>query len=124
MTRRRSTALFALLALALAVPAQAHHAGAMFDSGKSVTLNGTVREFQWTSPHCFIQLLQTTPAGPVEWSIEMGAPIQLKRLGWSKTTLKPGDKATITVHPLQDGGKGGLFLSGLDGGGQKLGGSR
>jgi hypothetical protein len=124
VTRHHSVVFFALLSFGLAASAEAHHAGAMFDATKSVTLAGTVREFQWTSPHCFIQLMETTPAGLVEWSIEMGAPVQLTRLGWKKTTLKPGDKATITVHPLQDGGKGGLFVSGMDGGGQRLGGSR
>lgn len=124
MIRRRSSGVFVLLFLGLAGSAEAHHAGAMFDATKSVTLTGAVREFQWTSPHCFIQLMQSTPTGVVEWSIEMGAPVQLTRLGWKKTTLKPGDKATITVHPLQDGGRGGLFVSGTGGDGQRLAGSR
>jgi hypothetical protein len=93
----------------------------MFDATKSVTLSGTVRDFQWTSPHCFIQLMETTPSGLNEWSIEMGAPVQLARFGWKKATLHPGDKATIVVHPLRDGGKGGLFVSGTDGDGKPLG---
>lgn len=101
--------------------ALAHHAGAMFDSTKSVDLTGTIREFQWASPHCFVQLVETTPSGLAEWSIEMGAPVQLTRLGWRKTTLKPGDKATITVHPLRDGGRGGLYVKGMDGAGAPLG---
>jgi hypothetical protein len=121
MIRRPLPAYIALACLGLAAPAQAHHAGAMFDATKSVTLSGTVREFQWTSPHCFIQLVETTPSGLAEWSIEMGAPVQLARFGWKKSTLQPGDKATIVVHPLHDGGKGGLFVSGMDGGGKPLG---
>ena len=121
MIRHRLTVLLALLALGLSVPARAHHAGAMFDATKSVTITGTIREFQWTSPHCFIQLMETTPSGLAEWSIEMGAPIQLTRLGWKKTTLRPGDRATFVVHPLRDGGKGGLFVSGEDGAGAAYG---
>jgi len=124
MIRRRPTVLFVLLSFGLAAPAAAHHSGAMFDPTKSLVLKGTVREFQWTSPHCFVQLMETTPTGLSEWSVEMGAPIQLTRLGWKKTTLKPGDKATITVHPLRDGGRGGVFVSGLGPDGQRLGGSR
>ena len=74
MIRHRSTVLFSPCVLGLrSAPAQAHHAGAMFDATKSVTLTGTIREFQWTSPHCFIQLMETTPSGLAEWSIEMRA---------------------------------------------------
>jgi hypothetical protein len=121
MIRPRPCTLLALLSLGLAAPAQAHHSGSMFDASKSVTLTGTVRDFQWTSPHCFIQLAETTPSGLAEWSIEMGAPVQLARFGWKKSTLRPGDKATIVVHPLRDGGKGGLFVSGTDGDGKPFG---
>jgi len=105
--------LVALFALGVAIPAQAHHSAAMFDAGKNVTVSGTVREFQWTSPHCFIQLVAADPENAGEWSIEMGAPIELTRLGWKKTALHPGDKATIVIHPLKDGGKGGRFVSGV-----------
>ena len=50
------------IALALCIPAApalAHHSMAMFDQTKTVTLSGTVKEFQWTNPHCYIQLMVT-----------------------------------------------------------------
>ncbi len=106
--------LAALLAAALAptTPAAAHHSGAMFEQVKTLTLRGTVKEFQWTNPHCWIQL--NVPSGDgaaVEWSVEMGAPIQLYQGGWKPGTLKTGDSIEVVIHPMRDGTKGGLFVS-------------
>ena len=99
----------------LAVPAAAHHSAAMFDAGKRVTLTGTVKEFQWTSPHCWIQLLVTDPArpkvAPVEWGIEMDNPVGLSRHGWKRGSLKPGDTIVVVAHPLRDGSRGGQVVS-------------
>jgi hypothetical protein len=111
MIRHQSSVLLTLLAFGVAVPAEAHHSGAMFDSGKSVTVTGTVREFQWTNPHCFIQLVETTSSGPAEWSVEMAAPLELARIGWKRTTLSVGDKLTVVMHPMHDGSRGGRFVS-------------
>jgi len=50
-----------------------------------MTLNGVVREFQWTYPHCYIQLLVTDSNGQQkEWAIESGTPSLSMHLGWSK----------------------------------------
>ena len=111
--------LLSLLPGAAAV--HAHHAGSMFDSDKTVTLQGTVREFQFTNPHCWIQLQVPGSSGTVEWSIEMGAPMHLMRSGWKRNTLKSGDKVTVVAHPLRDGGKGGQFVSLTDAAGKTLG---
>jgi len=97
-------------AAALAVPALAHHSFAMFDQKKIVTLEGTVTEFQWTNPHAFIEL-DVAGAGKVShWSIELNSPNNLKRQGWTRTAVKPGDKVTLRMNPLRDGQPGGLFL--------------
>ncbi len=105
----RGTALLA--ALLVAVPGHAHHSGAIFDPTRKVTLTGTVREFQWTNPHCWIQVLVPGATGEEEWSVEMGAPLQLYQGGWKPGTLKPGDEVTLVVHPLRDGMRGGLFVA-------------
>ena len=98
----------AILALALmAVPAAAHHSFAMFDQKKIMTLEGTVTEFQWTNPHAFIEL---DAEGGRHWSIELNSPNNLKRQGWSRAALKPGDKVTLRMSPLRNGKPGGLFL--------------
>ncbi len=104
-----------------AMGAEAHHSAAMFDKTRTVTLTGTVRELQWTSPHCWIQLLAPADAGAAEWSIEMGAPFELYRGGWRPSILKPGDKITVVFNPTRDGSKGGLFVSAADVDGRPIG---
>ena len=110
MSATRSTALL-LATLLLAAPGYAHHSGAIFDRDRMITLTGQVREFQWTNPHCFIQVTIAGANGEEEWSVEMGAPLQLYQAGWKPATLKPGDSVTVVVHPARDGTHGGLFLS-------------
>jgi hypothetical protein len=102
---------FLTLALAAAaVPASAHHSPVMFDQTKTIVLTGTVREFQWTNPHCYIQLLVDDGGKQVEWSFEMGAPVYLYNRGWRPSVLKPGTRVTITANPLRSGANGGLVL--------------
>jgi hypothetical protein len=95
----------------LMMSANAHHSGSMFDDRSSITLVGTVKQFQWTNPHCWIQLLVPDKSGPVEWSVEMGSPSQLFRGGWKPKTLQVGDKMVVIVHPMRDGTNGGLYVS-------------
>lgn len=112
----------AILILLCAPPALAHHSNVMFDNSQEVTIAGVVKEFQWTNPHCYIQLLvKDAQGGEVEWSIEMAAPMYLYNLGWRPGTLKEGDTITATVLPLRNGGKGGLARDVLDATGQRIG---
>ncbi|HUO21804.1 MAG TPA: DUF6152 family protein [Caulobacteraceae bacterium] len=108
--------------LVVGTPAMAHHSFAMFDNQKTVTLDGTVKEFQWTNPHSWVQLLVKDPATgkEVEWAIEGGSPNGLARQGWKRSSLKPGDNAEITIHPLKDGTNGGSLI-GASVGGVKIG---
>ena len=102
------------LALSLvAGAAEAHHSMAMFDATKTMTLSGTVREFQWTNPHAFIEMDVPGANGTAaeKWSIELNSPNNLTRQGWKSSMLKPGDKISLTMNPLRDGKKGGLFVS-------------
>ena len=99
------------IALCAAIPASAHHSDAMYDSGKQVTINGTVKEFQYTNPHSWIQLLVPATAGaPVEYSIETAAPIVLLRAGIKPSSLQPGDKISLRYHPLKSGAPGGSLI--------------
>ena len=103
----------------------AHHSPAMFDMQKRVTLTGTVREFQWTNPHSYIQLLVKDKAGrEVEWSLEMAAPTYLYNNGWRPSTLKRGDTIAATIAPLVKGTPGGLVISVTTTDGRKLGGGK
>jgi hypothetical protein len=98
-------------ALIAAQDAAAHHSFAMFDNQKNVTLEGTVREFQWTNPHCWLRLLVTEPDGQaVEWNLEGQSPNGLVRQGWTRSSIKTGDKAEVVIHPLKDGSNGGSVV--------------
>ena len=106
------TRTLAALALTASCAAFGHHSFAMFDQTKQVSLKGTVREFQWTNPHAFIQIEVPDENGAmVLWSIEMNSPNNLRRQGWKSNLLKPGDKVTVVTNPLRDGKKGGLFVT-------------
>ena len=95
-----------------AIPAFAHHSFAMFDAEKKVTLEGTVKEFQWTNPHSWILLTVSDAQGKAEqWAIEMGGPSGLARQGWVPKTLTPGMNISVIMHPLRDGAHGGQFLA-------------
>lgn len=91
--------------------ASAHHSFAMFDLSQSVSLEGVVREFQWTNPHCFLQVVVTDGGATREWSVEMGPPADLYRKGWRPGSLKPGDKVSVTIRPVKDGSSGGSYVS-------------
>ena len=117
----RRCAGLALTALLLCLPGRsfAHHSFAMFNQNESVTLHGVVKDFRWTNPHVFIQLLTKKENGAdEEWSIEMTSPEHLARAGWRPGTLKAGDKVTLVIHPVRDGPVrdstlGGQYLSGI-----------
>jgi hypothetical protein len=118
----RSYRVFLLTTVALAQTALAHHSPVMFDQTQPLTLTGTVREFQWTNPHSYVQLVVTNDRGQVEeWSLEMAAPTYLYNLGWRPSTLKAGDMVTVTIAPLRKGGKGGLLLKAATADGKPIG---
>lgn len=96
-----------------AAPALAHHSFGMFDMQKDATVEGTVKDFQWTNPHIWVDIVVPASAhGPAgAWSIEGDAVGIMQRKGWSRSALKPGDKVKITYHPLKAGGIGGSLVS-------------
>ena len=98
-------------AILAAAPASAHHSLSKFDLVKEATLVGTVKEFQWTNPHSWIELDVPDSKGAVEeWGIEALSPNYLARRGWNRSTLKPGDKVSVVIHPMKDGTHGGSFV--------------
>jgi hypothetical protein len=101
-----------LAALVVAAPAFAHHSFAMFDGAKTLTLDGTVKEFELVNPHSWIDIMVTNDAGVAqEWSFEMGSPAGLSKQGMVADSVKPGDKVTLRAHPMKDGSRGGQFMS-------------
>jgi len=100
----------------------AHHSFAMFDYNKDMTIVGEVKELQWINPH--IHLLVNVPdgkGGMVEWDIEGGTPANLRRNGWSRDVVKPGEKISVAIHPLKNGTSGGMLVSATRGDGTPIG---
>ena len=97
--------------IASAGPALAHHSYAMFDRDKELKLEGTIKDFAWTNPHSWIEIDVANASGGTDtWGVECNSPNNLARMGWKSTSLKPGDKVTISIHPLRSGEKGGSFM--------------
>ena len=100
-----------LLLLGGTVPAVAHHSFAIFDHTRTYTLKGTVRSFQWTNPHGYIDLdVAEGPAGVERYTVELTSINMLRRAGWKSSDVSPGDEVTAIVAPLLNGDHGGLLL--------------
>jgi Cu/Ag efflux protein CusF len=96
-------ALIAVLAFG-AQPALAHHGGAAFDQTKTQTLTGTLTRMDFVNPHVVVYINVQNPDGTTtEWSGWLTAPNKLQRAGWSKNTLKPGDKVTLVGNQQKNG---------------------
>jgi len=109
--------------MGIAAPAAAHHSFAMFDPDKTVTLKGTVKDFEWQNPHVWLEMMvmDQVSGKSVKYSLEMGSVARSTYDGWKKDTVRPGDAITATMHPLKDGSRGGMYLSVELPSGQKFG---
>jgi hypothetical protein len=102
--------LLALLLWAGCGSALAHHSFAMFDMSKTLTLAGTVTNFEWTNPHSWIWIqVPDGKGGSQLWGLEGQAPGELTRHGWTRHSINVGDKISVQIHPLKDGQLGGSF---------------
>ncbi len=102
--------------------ALAHHSNAMFDKSQLRQATVTVKEFQWTNPHVWIQVYLENEAGErEEWSIEGGGPNTLFRKGWRPNSFKPGDVIEFKFFPMHDGSNAALFVAARFASGETLG---
>jgi hypothetical protein len=96
----RLTALSMLAGvLALSSIVLAHHGNAAYE-GAPVELKGaTVTKLSWANPHTIVEFdVKDDKGQPVHWAAELGSPSALGLLGWTKTSLSPGDVITVYVH--------------------------
>ncbi len=122
MKKILAAALSAGLALSASTAALAHHSFAMFDRTREVTVNGVVREFQWSNPHAYIQIVaQDSNGNDVEWSLEMGSPMYLYARGWRPRTLRSGMEVQVRINPLRNGRPGGVVIDVTDDEGNVIG---
>ena len=90
--------------LALATAALAHHGTANYDTTKTITVKGTVTDFQFVNPHVQIYWDAKDNSGAAQkWQGELTSPNRLTRVGWSKSSIKSGDTITISGYPTKSG---------------------
>ena len=111
----RARTLVAAMGIVLLMPlnaATAHHSAAMFDHAKTITLHGTVKNFQFTNPHSWLIVIVTGADGnPVEWGFEAEGPSTLLHAGILPKSFRAGDKVTVTANPMRDGRPAGALIS-------------
>ena len=95
------------------LPVAAHHSFSVFNTSETKTVTGTVKEIEWTNPHIWLWVNVPNDKGGVDvYAFEGMSPNFLERRGWTRTTLKAGDKITVDYNPLRDGKNGGMFRTG------------
>jgi len=118
----KAVSLIAIAVAAFTAPAIAHHSFAMFDDTKTVTLSGTVKEFEWVNPHSWLRVTvndEKTGKAAV-WALELSSPSRLVTMGMHADSVKPGDAVSVTFHPMKDGTRGGQFMQATLPGGKQI----
>jgi DNA/RNA endonuclease YhcR with UshA esterase domain len=107
MKGKKLVSLLAVFVSLLAwLPSFAHHGTSSYDLQHEVTLEGVVKDFQWSSPHSWLYVTVTNGKGEIEeWGGETGAPCTLARRGWTSHLFKAGDRVKISGHSAKDGTK-------------------
>jgi hypothetical protein len=97
--------IFALSILVLiSVPVGAHHGTASFDTTKDLTLKGTVTDWIWANPHCFLKFDAMDETGTVRnWAVEVSNPTDMTKRGWARSSFKVGDMVTVNLQPVKNG---------------------
>src|SRR6185369_16259829 len=105
MIKQRTIALLVVaIAILMAVPAFAHHSATMFESEKTITVEGVVKEFQYTNPHSWLLVDVKNKDGSVTtWGFEAEGPSTLQRAGIRPSDFMVGTKLKITGHPMKNG---------------------
>ena len=108
--------------LIVSIPMMAHHGNAVFNTEKTVTVNGAVTEWVWANPHCFLKFDEKTNEGEVRhWVVEANNPPGMINLGWSKYSFKPGDEVTVTASQARNGKPVGRIIEATTANGTLLG---
>ncbi len=111
--RFKALSLATIAVAVFGVPASAHHSFAMFDATKEVTMQGTVKEFEWTNPHSWLRVTvnDQKTGKAVLWALELSSPARLTTMGMHADSVKAGDVVSVTFHPMKDGTRGGQFMA-------------
>ena len=107
MKNKRFSVLAVAAGLLLAAaPVFAHHGVGLFEQDRSISIKGTITQFDFVNPHVEIYFEAKDDKGNVtKWMAESGSPNLMRRSGWNKTTLKPGEEVTFVGRPGKNGAK-------------------
>jgi len=104
--------LAAIALLLMSAPLAAHHGAAAFDTDKDLTLKGTVVEWTWANPHCFLKFDAKDDTGTVRtWAVETQNPTDMSNRGWRRTSFKVGDQVTVVLQAVKNGAPVGRVVS-------------
>jgi hypothetical protein len=99
----------------------AHHGNASFDTDKRLTIKGTVTDWLWANPHCFLKIDVKDESGQVRnWNLELGNPTDMSLVGFRRNLFKAGDEVTVFVQPVKSGAPIGRLINVVLADGQKL----
>jgi len=117
----RTMSIAALGMLLMSAPLVAHHGAAALDTGREITLKGTVTQWIWSNPHCFLQFDAKDETGAVRnWAVETQNPTAMTQRGWARSSFKAGDEVTVTIEPVKNGAPIGRLLTVILPNGEKL----
>ena len=103
MNRLSHLAAVVALYLALVPAAWAHHSQSEYNLGSKVEVEGAVTKVEWRSPHAWIYVDVINDKGDtVNWSFELPSPVTLMRRGWTRDSLKPGDRVKVSGAPAKN----------------------
>lgn len=113
MRRAAGTLLFLFMMLCGSAKVLAHHSYAMFDRAKTIVVRGTLAQLEWKNPHGFVWVYVEKPSQPGQYDLfafEASSINRMVRYGWSKDSVKAGDKVAVQYFPLKDGRTGGYLV--------------
>jgi hypothetical protein len=90
--------------LTVSAPIGAHHGSASFDTSRVVSLDGTVTDYIWANPHCFLKFDAKDDTGTVRnWAVEVSNPTDMTKRGWSRNSFKVGDHVVVSLQAVKTG---------------------
>ena len=102
-------------------PARAHHSATMFEETKTITVEGVVKQFQYTNPHSWLLVDVTDKDGKVTtWGFEAEGPSTLQRAGIRPSEFPVGTRLTITGRPMKDGRPAAIWVNAVRADGRKF----
>jgi hypothetical protein len=101
MKRFNAIFILSLLLLLVGKVAEAHHSfSAVYDGTKQATVSGVVTQFRFVNPHAMMYLDAPDASGKTtKWVVEFDGRLNLSNFGWTESSIKSGERVTVTGNP-------------------------